>query len=67
MADWYEEGYYVKSPRANPKGPESGAGRVLRGGAWRNGPRGLRVGFRSGVQPLYRDVNFGFRCAREVP
>ncbi len=34
VADWYGEGYYSVSPGRNPPGPESGTGRVKRGGAW---------------------------------
>lgn len=33
-ADWFDPGYYARSPRRNPTGPESGAGRVLRGGSY---------------------------------
>jgi formylglycine-generating enzyme required for sulfatase activity len=29
--DWYDPGYYSRSPLANPKGPEQGTARVLRG------------------------------------
>jgi hypothetical protein len=32
--DWYDEDYYKKSPRDNPKGPASGSHRVIRGGSW---------------------------------
>src|SRR5262249_479434 len=35
-ADWYDEGYYKRSPRQNPQGPESGTLRVMRGGTWCN-------------------------------
>ncbi len=30
-SDWYGENYYTNSPRKNPKGPETGQYRVLRG------------------------------------
>jgi len=33
-ADWYDGNYYKISPKRNPKGPDSGSYRVLRGGAW---------------------------------
>jgi formylglycine-generating enzyme required for sulfatase activity len=32
--DWYGEDYYKSSPSADPPGPESGRGRVFRGGSW---------------------------------
>ena len=33
-ADWYDAGYYSVSPSNNPKGPDSGICRVVRGGSW---------------------------------
>ncbi len=35
-ADWYDAGYYQRSPRPrqDPQGPEKGERRVLRGGCW---------------------------------
>ncbi|MGO4533563.1 formylglycine-generating enzyme family protein [Leifsonia sp. 2MCAF36] len=32
--DWYEPGYYARSPRTAPDGPDEGAQRVLRGGSF---------------------------------
>ncbi len=32
-ADWYDEYYYLHSPKKNPTGPTNGVKRVLRGGA----------------------------------
>ena len=36
--DWYGEDYYKQSPGADPKGPATGFGRVLRGGSWGRDP-----------------------------
>lgn len=33
-ADYYDKDYYVNSPLVDPKGPESGRFRTLRGGSW---------------------------------
>ena len=33
-ADWYDAGYYGRSPENDPPGPSSGTYRVLRGGGW---------------------------------
>jgi sulfatase modifying factor 1 len=35
-SDWYNTGYYARSPAKNPTGPVSGQYRVLRGGSWMN-------------------------------
>ncbi len=32
--DWYDSGYYKKSPIDNPKGADSGQERVIRGGSY---------------------------------
>jgi formylglycine-generating enzyme required for sulfatase activity len=41
--------------------------KVLRGGAWYNSPKSLRVSYRFDHQPKVRNDNFGFRCIRELP
>jgi formylglycine-generating enzyme required for sulfatase activity len=33
-ADWYSPRYYASSPARDPRGPDAGAGRVLRGGSY---------------------------------
>ena len=59
--DWYDSGYYAKTPRANPKGPISGADRVLRGGGFWNDPRGCRAAIRGGGHLGDRSRGRGFR------
>lgn len=34
VGDWYDPGYYQRSGAADPRGPGSGAKRIVRGGAW---------------------------------
>ena len=41
-ADWYGAEYYAASPADDPTGPDSGNGRVLRGGSWDYGPNYAR-------------------------
>ena len=65
-ADWFETGYYTNSPRTNPRGPDSGEVRVLRGGAWRN-QGDVRTASRTRESPEYRDYYIGFRCVQSVP
>jgi len=38
VQDWYDKGYYGKSPGQNPTGASSGSGRDLRGGSWNDDP-----------------------------
>lgn len=59
--DWYGISYYKHSPKDNPKGPQSGKERVLRGGAWLSGPRCGRISFRNWFEPTHRDNYIGFR------
>ena len=68
-ADWYGDRYYAKSPAEDPTGPDSGASRVLRGGAWRcNFPVDFRCAFRDYGVPdrRYYFARFGFRVARTL-
>ncbi len=51
----------------DPRGPQNGVSRVLRGGSFRNVPGGLRSAFRYWYWPTNADVFHGFRCARESP
>ena len=62
--DWYERDYYSSSLGSNPKGPDSGFFRVLRGGSWLNLPERCRVADRLFYGPGGRGSNFGFRLAR---
>jgi formylglycine-generating enzyme required for sulfatase activity len=64
VADWLDAGYYQRSPGQNPKGPDSGQSRVLRGGSWYGYPILLRATARSVSSPDVRSLYFGFRCAR---
>ncbi len=61
VADWYSIDYYSRSPARNPQGPDSGDGRVVRGGFSGDGPGDLRCAARSG---LYPSEGAGFRCAQ---
>ena len=60
--DWYAGSYYKKSPSINPKGPNSGSYRVLRGGSWSNLDL-CRVSNRSNSKPISNSRNHGFRVA----
>ena len=50
-SDWYSENYYSSSAPENPKGPEIGTERVLRGGGWSSYPANLRLARRLKLEP----------------
>jgi len=57
---------YSMSPRKNPKGPPSGAYRVVRGGSFFLDPLDLRSYSRSAAWPSFQGHRMiGFRVARE--
>jgi len=62
--DWYDEGYYEKSPYKNPKGPETGNVKSMRGGSWYDGEPTAWVTcvirHQNPINDRYEDV--GFRC-----
>ena len=60
-SDWYGEKYFAASPTDDPTGPDSGNGRVHRGGAWFVGPADARSAGRSGATPDHRGNGTGFR------
>jgi formylglycine-generating enzyme required for sulfatase activity len=65
-ADWYSRDYYSVSPRFNPKGPETGAYRVVRGGAFNLDPSELRTYARTAAWPSFQGHRMiGFRAVRE--
>ena len=64
-ADWFEREYYAKSPHENPKGPDTGMYKVIRGGAWSDSAARITVFFRNWVRPNQRTPNLGFRCAKD--
>jgi len=67
-ADWYHGSYYAPSPATDPRGPEEGAERVLRGGSWFTVPRVLRASDRFKYVPVAQDNSLGFRCTlSELP
>jgi eukaryotic-like serine/threonine-protein kinase len=64
VADWYDHGYYSKSPVHNPTGPSSGDARVLKGGSWDYLVYFIRSAYRFFGNPESGDDIIGFRCSR---
>ena len=62
--DWY--GSYSNGSLKDPRGLESGSGRVLRGGAWIYGADYCRVADRGSHSPDFRPFFIGLRLARTV-
>ncbi len=67
VLDWYAEDYYQHSPEKNPKGPETGTKKVVRGGSYRESPGGSTVYSRKALKPETRVYIQGFRCAINQP
>jgi formylglycine-generating enzyme required for sulfatase activity len=77
LAEWVADfmGPYREGQQVNPKGPETGAQRVIRGGSLR-GSRApadkadvmtkLAPKAREGAAPAQRADNLGFRCAKPI-
>ena len=59
--DWYGEKYYAESPNEDPKGPQIGAFRVLRGGSWSFYPLACRSASRLRHAPTTASYHHGFR------
>ncbi len=58
--------YYSSSPGSDPRGPISGASRVLRGGAWNSYVVYCRAADRNYNTPVSSDYNTGFRTVRRA-
>lgn len=64
--DWYGRDYYAGSPRRNPRGPATGAYRVVRGGSFFVEASDLRASARSAAWPSFQGHRMiGFRAVRE--
>jgi len=66
-ADWYAADAYGTAPGQNPGGPDHGAFRVVRGGAWPNGVAFARAALRLWQPPEEPHALVGFRCVMTLP
>jgi formylglycine-generating enzyme required for sulfatase activity len=62
--DWYEDGYYAKSPMDDPAGAATGSLRVIRGVGWFDPARRCRSAYRNVVVPGLRLNLLGLRVSR---
>ena len=62
VSDWYAPDYYSRAQYLNPRGPDFGRLRIIRGGSWVNDDlRMLRVTHRHKVPPDSYVYSIGFR------
>ena len=66
VEDVYSAIYYASSPVDNPRGPDTGRFRVIRGGGWHSGASCNRVYYRNALPASWVDFNVGFRCVRDA-
>ena len=69
--DFYGESYGSATDLKDPRGPDAGDERVLRGGSWRASAESCRSAARHSEPPGFADVCFGyeaygFRCVRRA-
>jgi formylglycine-generating enzyme required for sulfatase activity len=70
VAEWTADAYgpYPRvAEETDPRGPQTGQGRVVRGGSWRSLPPALRCAARVSTPAAYQLPHVGFRVVREVP
>jgi len=65
--DYYDENFYKTSPANNPKGPEGGQERVVRGGSFQENRPQVRATHRAGTGEHMTRETVGFRVAMSEP
>jgi formylglycine-generating enzyme required for sulfatase activity len=66
VSDWFDATAYQDENRIDPKGPESGISKVLRGGNWYYKAYYMRTTYRFNERPDIFKVWQGFRCASQA-
>lgn len=67
VADWYDPTWYANSPESDPRGPEEGEEKVVRGGSWFDTGNFTSSAIRFPSSPDNADQTIGFRCAAGLP
>lgn len=65
-SDFFDPNFYASSPSKDPKGPATGAFRVLRGGSASDAANAMRVSGRFSSFPQVKSGVFGFRLAKDA-
>jgi len=66
--DWFDAGYYARSAATDPRGPDVGTAKVMRGGSYLchdSYCHRYRIAARSSNTPESSSANLGFRCAND--
>ena len=70
VAEWvedsYEESMYKKGIYRDPRGPDDGQLKVVRGGSWRETEQNARLSKRFAAKYWRTDITIGFRCASDL-
>jgi hypothetical protein len=61
--DFWDVFHYRHAQERNPRGPDRGKQRAIRGGCWNRTPFHVRVADRDSGFPVLRNDHVGFRCA----
>ena len=64
--DWYNKDFYKQEKGENPRGPEMGDRRSVRGGSWDSQPNYVRPANRISTEPNKTHEFYGFRVARTI-
>ncbi len=65
VQDCWQEGYAGAPTDGSARMTGNCSSRILRGGSWLNNPSYLRIAYRNWLSSNLRDVNTGFRVARD--
>ena len=64
-SDWYDRAYYQRGPASDPRGPNEGSRKVIRGGDWYSDGRDCRAAFRYAGLPRGTFYATGLRVLME--
>lgn len=66
VQDWYQENAYREATDSDPRSPDHGTFKVLRGAGYASSGSDLRITSRNKMVPDFRDETIGFRCAQDA-
>lgn len=64
VQDWYAPDYFKIAPQKNPRGPQAGILKVIKGGSWHSFKADVRAASRGKGGFALKTDGIGFRCAR---